>query len=446
MNSKNIIYKVVAISVITALSLVIAKNVWEILCLSISQWNEPILYGDSWTFTGTKTTEGATIQSLLSQHNEHRIVFSKAAALFETNVLNIAPAQTALLQTLILLLLSFGLWAYLSGKILKSKTMWLITSLAGSALISNPWQYENLGWEFQTPWIFINTLTLFSAVVITFEKKAMSPVTSALQDILVAATPWIAIFSTGQGIALGLALCICSWTNSRRLGLISTASFTSALLSTYYLLDYQKPAYHPDYQFNPYYFLKILTGGSWQGLAFLIVVSAAVLAINYKAIKIPLRIAGAVLMPFLFSIIFAGMTTLSRSGFGIGQANSPRYVSHSLMAGLSCILIVALCSQKRSSQVKLLSLGPGMLTLLAFSSFNFSSVVQDFRDQWENAKTFQETSRSNFKCLAQKASLIKKGIEHTCPDGPHHKDIALEYFKGNTAIKPQGWHKKLIDK
>ena len=444
MSSKNIIYKPVAISVITALSLVIAKNVWEILCLSISQWNEPILYGDSWTFAITKTTEGATIQSLLSQHNEHRIVFSKAAALFETNVLNIPPGQTALIQILILLLLSCGIWAYLSGKILKSKTMWLITSLAGSALILNPWQYENLGWEFQTPWIFINTLTLFSAVVITFEKKAMSPVASTLQDILVAATPWIAIFSTGQGIALALALCICSWTNSRRLGLISTASFASAMLSTYYLLDYQKPAYHPDYQFNPYYFLKILTGGSWQGLTFLIIVSVVVLVINYKSIKIPLRIAGAVLMPFLFSMIFAGMTTLSRSGFGINQANSPRYVSHSLMAGLSCILIVALCSQKRSSQLRLLNLVPGVLTLLAFSSLNFNSFAQDFRDQWKNAKTFQDTNRSNFKCLAKKSSLITKGIEHTCPDGPHHKDIALEYFKDNTAIKPQGWHKKII--
>ena len=76
-----------------------------------------------------------------------------------------------LIQILILLLLSCGIWAYLSGKILKSKTMWLITSLAGSALILNPWQYENLGLEFQTPLIFINTFTLFSAVVITFEKK-----------------------------------------------------------------------------------------------------------------------------------------------------------------------------------------------------------------------------------------------------------------------------------
>ena len=149
-------------------------------------------------------------------------------------------------------------------------------------------------------------------------------------------------------------------------------------------------------------------------------------------------------MPFLFSMIFAGMTTLSRSGFGINQANSPRYVSHSLMAGLSCILIVALCSQKRSSQLRLLNLVPGVLTLLAFSSLNFNSFAQDFRDQWKNAKTFQDTNRSNFKCLAKKSSLITKGIEHTCPDGPHHKDIALEYFKGNTAIKPQGWHKKII--
>jgi len=443
--NKNSIYKIIAISVIAALAFIIAKSVWEILCLSISQWNEPILFGDSWRLTTTKAIEGAGIHSLLSQHNEHRIVLSKAAALFETNVLNIPLTQTALLQTMILLIFSCLIWAYLCSKILTSKAIWTTTSLAGSALILNPWQYENFAWEFQTPWIFINTLTLFAAVAISFQKKAICRALSMLQDILIAAIPWIAIFSTGQGIALGLALSICSWTNSRRLGVISTTSFILTMLSTYFILDYQKPSHHPDYQFNPYYFLKISTGGSWQGLSILIIISALVLAVNYKSIKTHLSIIGAVLIPFVFSIIFAGMTTLSRSGFGIGQANSPRYVSHSLMTGLSCILIVAICSQKRSSQLKLLNLAPGILTLIAFTSFNVGGIAQDFTNQWENAKNFQEKNRSNFKCLGKRINLKKRGIEHTCLDGPHHHDIANEYFKGKTAIKPLGWHKKLIN-
>ena len=445
MNPENRLYKFLISGVVLSLAIVIGKCLWEILYLSIHQWNEPILFGDSWRFTERITGRTET-QYLLSQHNEHRIVFAKAATIVETKILKIPPTQTALLQTLILLLTSCGMWAYLCKKMLKIKTLWLITFLAGSALILNPWQYENLAWEFQTPWIFINTLTLFAAIILTFDKKYLSPLTSSLQDVSVATIPWIAIFSTGQGIALGLALSICSWANSRRLGMISLLSFGCALFSTYFLLGYQKPSFHPEYQFNPIYFFRILTGGAWQGLLILIIVSILGIAFKFRGIRIQFRMIGSALMPSFFSIIFAGMTTLSRSGLGIEQANSPRYVSHSLMLGLSCILIAAICSDKGQINLKSLVLGPGVLTLIAFASLNTSNIIQEFNNQWTNARNFQGRNRSNFKCLGKKSSLIKMEIEHICPDGPHHKDIALEYFKGNTAIKPQGWHKKIIHK
>jgi len=195
----------------------------EILDLARAHWQEPNLFGDSFAFV---QRDGA--QSLLgwptAQHNEHRIVWAKAASLFETEVLKIPPGQSALFQNLALLLGCAGLWCWLCKRLLQRQDLRLITALAGWLLLLNPWQYENLGWEFQTPWFLINALVLASAVLLSVQTTEHSAKGSRLQSVCALLVPWIALSSTGQGLAVAVAFVACAWLHSRRLGALASIS------------------------------------------------------------------------------------------------------------------------------------------------------------------------------------------------------------------------------
>ena len=137
-----------------------------------------------------------------------------------------------------------------------------------------------------------------------------------------------------------MAFMVCAWLSSRKLGGLVSASTGLAAFTFYVLLPYSKPANHPDFTFQFDYFLRAWLGGEWEGLALLCVIVVAVLLRRRQAI--PKIYWTVILMPGLFSVAFAGMVTMSRSGFGLEQANSSRYVTHSLLLGLSALASLAL--------------------------------------------------------------------------------------------------------
>ena len=47
------------------------------------------------------------------------------------------------------------------------KSLKIFTTLSGIALLIHPWQWQNLVWEFQTPWFFINVLVLLGIFVLS---------------------------------------------------------------------------------------------------------------------------------------------------------------------------------------------------------------------------------------------------------------------------------------
>ena len=144
----------------------IAHGLWEIVGLAWAQWRQPNLFGDSFAFVSRDTTSGL-LSWLTAQHNEHRIVWAKAASLVETELLKLPPGQSALFQNLALILGCAGLWSWLCRRLLQRTDLCVITALAGWLLLLNPWQYENLGWEFQTPWFLINALVLIGALLLS---------------------------------------------------------------------------------------------------------------------------------------------------------------------------------------------------------------------------------------------------------------------------------------
>jgi hypothetical protein len=411
--------------------------------LALAQWQEPHLYGDSFAFVQRDGAQGL-LGWLTAQHNEHRIVWAKAASMVETEVLKIPPGQSALFQNLALILGCAGLWCWLCHRLLHRLDLRLITALAGWLILLNPWQYENLSWEFQTPWFLINALVLACALLLNVQSSGRASTATRLQNVCALLLPWIALSSSGQGLAVSLAFAGCSWLHSRRLGILVSISTGLAGITFYGLLHYAKPSQHPELTFQLGYFLKASLGGPWQGLAVLCVVIAAVLLGRRQTIA--REHWPSVLMPGLFSLLFAGMITLSRAGFGLEQANSSRYVSHSLMLGLSALLALALIDdQIRRRNAPLLG---GFLVLLAtLGSFPqaFQSGSLSYSGAWAEAQDFAEQHRESFACNAQQNLLKQKEIrliEH-CQKIFPNKNYVDQYFKGALDVKPIGWHHEL---
>jgi hypothetical protein len=417
----------------------------EILALACAHWLEPNLFGDSYAFV---QREGA--QSLLgwltTQDNEHRIVWAKAASLVESELLNLPPGQSALFQSLALILGCAGLWCWLCRRMLQRPDLRLITALAGWLLLLSPWQYENLAWEFQTPWFLINALVLMGSLILSFPAGSCSTKALRPQKLLALLLPWIALSSTGQGVALAVAFVACAWLHSRRLGTLVSSSTALAGLCFYVLLDYSKPAHHPELGFNLDYFLRAWLGGPWQGLAVLCVVITAVVLGRRQ--PIPKASWPALLMPGLFSLVFAGMITLSRSGFGVEQANSSRYISHSLLLGLTALMALALVDDRnRRSPTSLLG---GFLVLITTVG-SFPQGLQagglSYAGAWAEGQRWSEQNRQGFVCHALQAALSARQIHliEPCKEIFPDRTLVTRYFQGGLSVQPLGWHQQLVN-
>jgi hypothetical protein len=420
----------------------IAHGLIEIVGLAVAHWQQPTLFGDSFAFV--QRSSGDLLGWLTAQHNEHRIVWAKAASLVETELLKLPPGQSALFQNLALILGCAGLWSWLCGRLLHRPDLRLITALAGWLLLVNPWQYENLSWEFQTPWFLINVLVLLGALLLSAPTAGRSG-QRWLHTTLALLLPWIALSSTGQGLAVAVAFTACAWLHSRKLGALVSGSTALAGLCFFVLLPYSKPAGHPELSFQLDYFLRAWLGGPWQGLALLSVVITAVLLGRRQAIA---RTAWpALLMPGLFSLLFAGMITLSRAGFGLEQANSSRYVSHSLMLGLSALLALALVDDRnRRGPTPLLG---GFLVLIAtLGSFpqGLHGSGLSYAGAWAEGRRWAQQKRTRFACNAQHAALAAHKIHliEPCKEIHPRQRMVDRYFQNEWPVKPLRWHQELL--
>ena len=420
----------------------IAHGLIEIVGLAVAHWHQPTLFGDSFAFV--QRSNGDLLGWLTAQHNEHRIVWAKAASLVETELLKLPPSQSALFQNLALIMGCAGLWSWLCSRLLHRPDLRVITALAGWLLLLNPWQYENLGWEFQTPWFLINALVLLGALLLSVPTAGRSrphwmPTTLALL------LPWIALSSTGQGLAVAVAFTACAWLHSRRLGALVSGSTTLAGLCFFVLLPYSKPAGHPELSFQLDYFLRAWLGGPWQGLALLCVVIAAVLRGRRQALA---RSAWpALLKPGRVSLLFAGMITLSRAGFGLEQANSSRYLSHSLMLGLSSLLALALVDDRgRRGPAPLL--GGFLVLITGLGSFpqGLQAGGLSYSGAWAEGRRWAELKRRRFICHAEQGALAAHNIRliEPCKEIHPRQRMVDRYFQNEWPVKTLGWHQELL--
>ena len=432
--------KIFRIFIILLLCNIIIFSFSKLLYFSILHWINPSLYADSYRLV-EQNNSTSFFKYLFSQHNEHRIVFSKLSILFEEKILKISPGQSSIFQNLGLVLLSSGIWTLININFFKNKNIILMTSISGIVLLFHPWQWQNFVWEFQVPWFFINALVLLGTLLLVRTYKLNYKI--HLRDITIVFLPWFSIFSTGQGIALAIALSISLIIKNIRLALISITSTFLSLLTYFYFLNYTKPGFHPSYNFDLRIFFGILFGGIWHGLFVLIII--AIVSYIFTRPYISKDKLITLLFPSIFSIIFSFMTTLSRSEFGLRVAGSSRYTTHSLMMGLSAILLMGLIAEsiKSTRYISFIGISTILITLGAFPQ---SLIFKNFRGDsffklWNKMYEFSLNNRKNFICIADKIAFQKKGIELFCDLGPHHKDLAPAYFKNQLIVKPIGWHK-----
>jgi len=445
----------------TIMTAAIINAFFLITKLAINHFKYPALGYDSWRFIERDNLN--PLQWLLAQHNEHRIFLSKLATLIETNLFQLPVTSTSLLQGETFLIISSIIIFLICKQSLLCKRLQIYTTLSSILILINPWQYENLYWEFQTPWLWTNLLVLGSSLLLiswnNCKKRKKQFTLLAIGSII----PWAAIYGIGQGIAVAASLCICSLFKSTKLFLTCLISTSSALALYFIILPYEKPTIHPSLGFSIDYLSKILLGGPWQGLAILVFTFAAYIFVyqkNQKQLspKQSTTLDIGILLPGIFAIIFGIMTTLSRSGFGTEQATSSRYLSHSLMLAISGALIVSKLIEENTTNTvnpgnkKYLELFPAF-AVTATTVFSFPQVLYGqlstvmYGQALFKAKEFQETSQQEFTCRAASISLQKQMIKPTfackgyLPTDPR---ISAKYFNDELQIKPWGWHKQVF--
>lgn len=420
----------------------------------------PILYLDSWSFTHRPALlEWQNfLRWLVSPHAFHRLLLQKTLSVIETEVFKLPPATTNLLQSLLLVLLSSGIIALTAQKI-SSRSTALLAWLTANAILFNHWQSENFWWEFQTPWFFINMLTLLCMVLLLrVATRRETGRTTRLDVLFFSLVPWIAIYSSGQGIALAMALVfVCLWI-SHRLALVTTLSTLAALGIYYFGLPYSSPTKSG---FDLKFLLVLLSGSSWGGMVILSLGLLALLGLQAYRLRrtgISWRehsgVLAALALPAGYAVLFAGLTTLARSQQGLAMATASRYVTPLIMLPISGILLSAWLNQSKIGSARrrtLTAIVPAVLYFLAMvapPSNSLSPYELKFARSWDDAIAYRQTLEQGFRCSALQSQRLLAGKPlppaSACETVDGAAGEAIKYLTGRKALKPQGWHQQLL--
>lgn len=413
--------------------------------LALRQWQQPVLVQDSWLLLNHYGLGWPAW--LFHQHNEHRIVFARLATVVETQILGVPAASTALLQTFLLTLASIGLLGLICRSSLGDRRLASLTWLSGSLLLINPWQWENFSWEFQTPWILINLLVLLATWMLGRRRGPDGSRPGAMEAVAIALLPWLAIFTSGQGMALSLSLCFVTLRLGRGFWMPCFGSSLLAFGAYFLLLPYARPAAHPHIHFSGEYFSAVLLGGAWPGLRLLLAAFLLLLLILGRCrgalLQEVIQARPELLIPALFSLFFALMTTLSRSAFGPGQASASRYVTHSLMLALSLLLIASVLIERRwptarsGLGARQQRLAPALVVIASLLlPPPWAAPGRAYLNNWDRAWSTYQSKNLVFRCLAKAAA----GSARPADPG----DMATLYFRGALEAHPTGWHRLLI--
>ncbi len=336
----------------------------SIVFIGIKSTGKPLLYEDS--FALLKSDSEAFINWALTPHNGHPIVFLRILDTLLVKIIKPFAGYNILISSIILLLgmisISKTINIYESNKLNA-----LIATLSSWILWLSPWQWENIIWEFQTPWFLISTLVLIHTFCLaSLNKKKELSIDLKYIKLYLLISPLIAIVSSGQGICYSLVVII-SGIYIRR---VRKSSIVGGLLSIGLLLIIKLSYSTGIYTINDKAPVQILNSLGHFIILFVSIFKASISSFNQESkidwiipiisstllittlIKliskkatnnrnmIKVAIKNGSFSPAIFAIIFGIITCVSRSNYGFHQAAVSRYLTCSSLLPISLILII----------------------------------------------------------------------------------------------------------
>ena len=343
-------------------SIVIIISLWLVENLGV---NVPVW--DQWELVSLlekAATSRASFGDFFAQHNEHRLVFPKlifVSLAFITNW-NI---KYELYFSVLLTLVTFGAIYYtasISEKRVGDRSNFL-NNIITCVLIFSLVQYENWLWGFQLAWFLINTCLVVAVLIIRLS-------TNHPPRLYFAAIPCVvASFSSAHGLLTWLAvipsiIAIKGNSKYRKVRVISWLLLFAGTCAVYFI-GYHKPASHPSlFSFlrKPFiagkYFFTILgtpivrqefLSPTIGIIIFALFLFAVVRSLHQAQNKLSLNPQVAAWVSIgLFSLLFACMTTVGRSGFGVEQAMASRYTTSAILLIVATVQLYSLTSQRSS--------------------------------------------------------------------------------------------------
>ncbi|WP_157871836.1 hypothetical protein [Gloeothece verrucosa] len=289
------------------------------------------------------------------QHNEHRIVFPKvifAILAFASNWNIKLEMYFSVFLSVINFYLIYKISEFSSRE---NKNFFHLFNILTCFLLFSWVQYENWLWGFQIAWFFINTCFILAVFFLTVPPN-FSPFFKLTMAGLCC---FIASFSSAHGLLSWLAVipCVLAVEGNKKQKIIRLFIWVTlfGLCCLIYSFGYHKPSYHPSLFFALEHFLIALEYFfSLLGASIIIVnyvqtgilIALVFLFFNFYTLKKYRSQFALDVTPWLsigwFTILFALLTTLGRSGFGVGQALSSRYTSISILLIISCLQIARL--------------------------------------------------------------------------------------------------------
>lgn len=323
----------------------------------IYRFGVDVPFADQWDFVpllDQMYSWRLTLQTLISQHNEHRLLFPKMIMLtlaywsgwnvrWEMGVSYLIACATFV----VLLFQAQQLYQALGSRL----PVGLVFGI--SLLIFSIKQHANWLWGWQIA-IFLNILAVVTGIFLL----SYRPITwGRLLGAIACAV--VATFSFGNGLLLwwiGLLMLTVPWLKNRQTSITFPLSWLLAgsLLTGVYLNDFRVPSHHP----SPWtlleqpieyvqYMLSFLGNpistqySLLMGFLGLIGVGACLtLLVRRYAVQIePLL---PLIALFLYSVGSAALIGVGRLGFGVDQAGRSRYVTIANLCWIALIVLIAL--------------------------------------------------------------------------------------------------------
>jgi hypothetical protein len=399
----------------------------------IEKFGINIPYWDQWSLVDLyeKTFIGkSSFSDFFSLNNEHRVLFPKLifvtlAYLSNWNI------KVELYFNLALSLIMFIALYRISCLCHNHRNfIFYASNLLVCVFIFSIGQYENWLWGFQIAWFLVNTCIILVILCLTSAQEDLS----IMRLILMILCCLIASFSSLHGLLSWIVVVPITLLRRSQLKqrLFNTGLlFLGFLLSTiFYFANYQKSGSHPDIFFfrknlmtTIEYFFNIIGSpivrfSSAVGLSPSVIgIFIVLLFLIFNCYCVKQYLQNSPIYQFLpwislgwFSILFAGATAIGRSGFGVEQALSSRYVSVSVLLVIACInlwsLIVLNQQQRNFWQYRLLTTA---FILGVLSTIYLYGLSSDFRMAKESS-----AARLTGKTCLELISYLDDSLQNSC--------------------------------